>query len=74
MAAQKNARHLRNALHIEAEQHLAIVAAYGVGLVVNLMRWSEEVRDMKGLTLPGDAAESGVTEKELMMGEQLDMT
>jgi len=53
------------------KQHLAIVTPMGNGMVVNLLRWATEVRDIEGLPLPGDAASVGVTERELKMGERL---
>lgn len=56
---------------VSTKQHLAIVAPMGDGLVVNLVRWAEEVRDMKGLALPGAASSVGVTDREIKMGEQL---
>ena len=56
---------------VSTKQHLAVVAPYGDGLVVNLVRWAEEVREMKGLPLPGEASSVGVTERELKMAEQL---
>jgi DNA end-binding protein Ku len=56
---------------VSTKQHLAIVTPMGDGLVVNLLRWATEVRDIAGLRLPGDAASVGVTERELKMGEQL---
>jgi DNA end-binding protein Ku len=56
---------------VSTKQHLAIVAPMGDGLVVNLVRWAEEIRDMKGLSLPGPASSVGVTDREIKMGEQL---
>lgn len=56
---------------VSTKQHLAVVAPYGNGLVVNLVRWAEEVREMEGLPLPGAASSVGVTERELKMAEQL---
>lgn len=58
---------------ISSRQHLAVVAPYGDVLVVNLLRWAEEVRDTAGLPIPGDAKELGVTDREMKMGEQLVM-
>jgi len=58
---------------ISTKQHLAIVLPYGKGLVLNLLRWHEEIRDISGLALPGDADEVGITARELKMGEQLVM-
>lgn len=56
---------------VSRKQHLAIVAPQDKGLVVALLRWAEEVRDMKGLPLPGDAEAMGLTAREMKMGEQL---
>ncbi len=56
---------------VSSRQHLALVVPCGRGLVVNLLRWSDEVRDIDALDLPGDAAEVGLAERELQMGEQL---
>lgn len=56
---------------VSTKQHLAIVAPQDKGLVIALLRWAEEVRDMKGLPLPGDAEAIGLTEREMKMGEQL---
>lgn len=56
---------------VSTKQHLALVVPHGNGLVVNLLRWHEEIRDQAGLPLPGDAKEVGLTERELQMGEQL---
>lgn len=58
-------------LVVSTKQHLAIVAPVGDGLVVNLLRWAEEVRDMSALPLPGAASSVGVTDREIRMGEQL---
>jgi len=54
-----------------SKQHLALVFPMGGCIVVNLVRWSEEIRDIGGLPLPGPAEDVGVTERELNMGEQL---
>ncbi|TFY99245.1 Ku protein [Ramlibacter henchirensis] len=56
---------------VSTKQHLALVLPHGDGLVVNLLRWHEEIRDQTGLQLPGDAKEVGLTDRELKMGEQL---
>jgi DNA end-binding protein Ku len=56
---------------VSTKQHLAIVAPQGDGIVVNLVRWADEVRDMKGLPLPGESTSVGVTERDLKLGEQL---
>lgn len=56
---------------VSTKQHLAVVATMGDALVLNLVRWAEEVRTVDGLPIPGEVASVGVTEKELAMGEQL---
>jgi DNA end-binding protein Ku len=56
---------------VSTKQHLAIVAPQGDGIVVNLVRWADEVRDMKALPLPGESSSVGVTERDLKLGEQL---
>ena len=54
---------------ISTRQHLAALVPAGGGLVLELLRWSDEVRDTAGLPLPD--ADTTVTEKELKMAEQL---
>jgi DNA end-binding protein Ku len=55
---------------ISTRQHLAALVPAGDGLVLELLRWSDEVRDTAGLPLP-DAKETAVTDRELRMAEQL---
>jgi len=55
---------------ISTRQHLAALVPSAEGLVLELLRWSEEVRDTAGLPLP-DPKETSVTERELKMAEQL---
>lgn len=54
---------------ISTRQHLAALIPAGDELVLELLRWSDEVRETAGLPLPGD--DTKVTEKELKMAEQL---
>jgi DNA end-binding protein Ku len=54
---------------ISTKQHLAMLVPQGDGLVLNLLRWSDEVRDTAGLSWPGD--EVTVSAAELKMAEQL---
>lgn len=54
---------------ISTKQHLAMLLPHGDGLVLNLLRWSEEVRDTAGLGWPGDDVK--VSAAELKMAEQL---
>lgn len=57
---------------IQTKQHLAIVMACGPALVLNLLRWGDEVRPWDDLELPAQGTKStGLTAKELRMGEQL---
>jgi DNA end-binding protein Ku len=55
---------------ISTRQHLAALVPGEEGLVLELLRWADEVRDTAGLPLP-DASETKVSEKELKMAEQL---
>ena len=54
---------------ISTRQHLAALVPAGGGLVLELLRWADEVRDTAGLQLPDE--DTKVTEKELKMAEQL---
>ena len=54
---------------ISTRQHLALLAPMGNGLVLNLLRWSDEVRDTAGLAWPGE--DITVSAAELKMAEQL---
>jgi DNA end-binding protein Ku len=55
---------------ISTRQHLAALMPADQGLVLELLRWEDEVRDTAGLPLP-DAKETKVTDRELKMAEQL---
>src|SRR3954464_1862448 len=54
---------------ISTKQHLAMLVPQGQGLVLNLLRWSDEVRDTAGLAWPGE--DVSVSAAELKMAEQL---
>jgi DNA end-binding protein Ku len=54
---------------ISTKQHLAVLIPQGKGLVLDLLRWSDEVRDVAGLAWPGDDVK--VSAAELKMAEQL---
>jgi len=54
---------------ISTKQHLAALVPSGRGLVLNLLRWEDEVRDVAGLAWPGDDVKA--TAGELKMAEQL---
>lgn len=57
---------------IQTKQHLAILFACGPVLILNLMRWGDEVRDWEALNLPTqNKKELGLSEKELDMARQL---
>ncbi|HVZ43224.1 MAG TPA: Ku protein [Ramlibacter sp.] len=54
---------------ISTKQHLAALVPQGDGMVLNLLRWVEEVRDTAGLPWPADDVKVGAA--ELRMAEQL---
>lgn len=54
---------------ISTKQHLAALIPTGNGLVLDLLRWEDEVRDVAGLGWPG--ADVSVSAAELKMAEQL---
>lgn len=54
---------------ISTKQHLAALIPSGKGLVLNLLRWSDEVREVAGLAWPGDDVR--VSAAELKMAAQL---
>ena len=54
---------------ISTRQHLAALVAAEKGLVLELLRWEDEVRDTAGLPLPD--SDTKVSDKELKMAEQL---
>lgn len=57
---------------IRAREHLAAVRPHENGLVLLLLRFHNELRDMNALELPGnDLGDYKVTDKELHMAEQL---
>jgi DNA end-binding protein Ku len=55
---------------ISTRQHLAALFPAEEGLVLELLRWHDEVRDTAGLPLPGED-EAKVSARELKMAEQL---
>jgi DNA end-binding protein Ku len=55
---------------ISTRQHLAALFPSYDGLVLELLRWHDEVRDTAGLPLPTEDA-AKVSERELKMAEQL---
>lgn len=57
---------------IQTKQHLAVLMPCGPALILNLLRWNEEIRTWDELNLPAEGMKStGLTEKEMAMGEQL---
>jgi DNA end-binding protein Ku len=62
---------------IQTKQHLAALVPSGPGLVLNLLRWGEDIRSWEDLDLPPEGAKAaGLTDRELAMAKQLvdDMT
>ncbi|HXD41040.1 MAG TPA: Ku protein [Ramlibacter sp.] len=55
---------------ISTRQHLAALFPAQEGLVLELLRWHDEVRDTAGLPLP-DEKDTKISERELKMAEQL---
>ena len=55
---------------ISTRQHLAALFPAEEGLVLELLRWHDEVRDTAGLPLPGED-DAKVSQRELKMAEQL---
>jgi DNA end-binding protein Ku len=57
---------------IQTKQHLAALIPSGPVLILNLLRWSNEIRRWEELNLPAEGIKgSGVTDKELKMAAQL---
>lgn len=57
---------------IQTKQHLAMLAPSGPALVLDLLRWSDEIRSWDELNLPEEGVEAvGITAKEMAMAEQL---
>lgn len=62
---------------IATRQHLAVLVPSGRAMVLNLMRWGDELRSMEGLDLPAAGSHGAkISAAELKMAEQLvkDMT
>jgi DNA end-binding protein Ku len=59
---------------IQTKQHLAALIPSGPALVLNLLRWGDEIRSWENLNFPAEGRkEAGITDKELKMAEQLVM-
>jgi DNA end-binding protein Ku len=57
---------------IQTKQHLAVLVPSEKALVLNLLRWGDEIRSLDDLDLPGAGVSSaGISPKEMKMGEQL---
>lgn len=56
---------------IRTRQYVAAMVARGDGLVLNLLRYQQELRAMDDLPLPGSASKVGVSKQELKMARVL---
>jgi DNA end-binding protein Ku len=57
---------------IATKQHLAVLVPSGKALVLNLLRWGDEVKTLEGLDLPAAGVKgANVTPAEMKMAEQL---
>ena len=57
---------------IQTRQHLAALIPFGPVLVLNLLRWGDEIRSFESLKLPDEGVKAaGLSDKEMRMGEQL---
>ena len=57
---------------IQTKQHLAALVATGPALVLNLLRWSDDIRSWQDLKLPPEGAKANkLSERELKMAEKL---
>lgn len=57
---------------IRTRQRLAAVVPHGDGLLLNTLRFADEIRPMEQLALPGDDLKKlGISPRELQMAEQL---
>lgn len=57
---------------IQTRQHLAALIPSGPALILNLLRWGDEIRSWEELSLPTEGTKStGLTDKELKMAAQL---
>lgn len=52
-------------------QHLALLIPFGPGLLLNTLRWPEEVRDIAELALPEAATKARLDPRELEMARRL---
>jgi DNA end-binding protein Ku len=57
---------------ISTKQHLAVLVPSGKALVLNLLRWGDEVKSLEGLDLPAAGLKgAGIGASEMKMAEQL---
>ncbi|MDB5774229.1 MAG: ligD [Herbaspirillum sp.] len=57
---------------IQTKQHLALLATVGPALVLDLLRWGDEVRTWDELNLPAEGSKAPpLSAREMQMGEQL---
>lgn len=57
---------------IQTRQHLAALVPSGNAMVLNLLRWGDEIRSLEGLNLPPAGEKgTGVSDREMKMAEQL---
>ena len=57
---------------IQTKQHLAALIPSGRGMVLNLLRWGDEIRPWTNLELPPEGLKAaGIRDAELKMAEQL---
>ena len=57
---------------IATKQHLAVLVPSGRALVLNLMRWGDEVKTLEGLDLPAEGIKAAkISAAEMKMAEQL---
>ena len=57
---------------IQTKQHLAVLIPCGPALILNLIRWGDEIRTWEELSLPPEGATAaGLSDKEMQMAGQL---
>ena len=57
---------------IQSRQHLSMLMPAGPGMVLHLLRWSEDMRPWKALSLPPEGLKAaGVSEREVKMAQSL---
>jgi len=57
---------------LQNKQHLAVVVPSGQSLILNMLRWGDEIRPWEDLDLPPEGSKAaGVSDKELSMTTQL---